>query len=503
MVKKFTLTTIAILLALLLLESAARLLESGLSKPAAAIQKPGWQAEFFSSFLGWHESEPELLWRFRANLDNPLIKTNSDHLLGGELPAKKDVTVFRMLLLGDSSPVGLGLKSRRQAFGEVLRYLLELEYLGNRQIELVNASVSGYTSEQIVRFLELRGWSYMPDLVILYCGNNDGSVSGSSSDYELLAGQELKFVRKTLSRLALYRTLRNMLAVRAEHRQELPRTLKLRVAQERFKENVARIASQCRERDCPLIIVKPAVPYLWPAGLQCKLFTHMTGAEGQLIFPDEMAKTLGREIKYCLSRERFAELYGKGDIFTKSVYESAYDDSMNPEEAIEYYSGLLSSNPDDPVVLNNLGVSYWENKQNRMADRHLKLARKTYMHRMSALLDYNVTSAGSPFLYNVGINLLSRDKASAYAPDTTSEGFIYLDSALQADFFSLRIKRSHAEILDSFSGREGIYIVDLPEIFKRNGGEKLFIDHCHPTAEGHRLIATELARVINNYSIIQ
>ena len=46
----------------------------------------------------------------------------------------------------------------------------------------------------------------------------------------------------------------------------------------------------------------------------------------------------------------------------------------------------------------------------------------------------------------------------------------------------------------SISGN--ISILDLAEVFRSKGGERLFVDHCHPTAEGHKLIAMELFKVI-------
>ena len=60
---------------LLLMEGAARLIESRLLiSPERVTDRPGWQADFFTQLFDWHESDPDLLWRFKAGLDNPLIK---------------------------------------------------------------------------------------------------------------------------------------------------------------------------------------------------------------------------------------------------------------------------------------------------------------------------------------------------------------------------------------------------------------------------------------------
>lgn len=497
MKRRFVFSIVVFVVLLLLLESAARLFEANLSDAAQRpVNNLGWQAVFFASLFDWHEPDPDLLWRFKANLNNPLIKTNSAHLIGDEVAAQKEPHTFRILLLGDSAPVGIGLESYKLAFAQVLKPLLEIE-AGGMKVEVVNAAVSGYSSEQIVRFLELRGWSFRPDLVLLYCGSNDASISGPHSDRELLEAQRLKAVRRFLSRFAVYRVLRDILTRRTGRAGGPGGSLQVRVPQEEFGENLHRIADGCTEHNCPLVILKPPVPMLWPAGLQFKVFTHVTGRDGCLILPDAMADILGREIKYCLSEEMFARLYGRGDKFTRAVYRSAYADSLTSLQAIERCTRLLVTDRDNPVLLNNLGVSLWENGQYREADYYLRKARAVFADGQGDSAGLSLTAAGSAFLFNIGVNYLSADEAGLnLLNDTSSLAFVYLDSALQADYFSLRIKRDYGEKIDELEGQPNVTVIDLPAIFRENGGEKLFIDHCHPTAEGHNLIARELSKVV-------
>ena len=498
MKRKLAFSVVVFVVFLLLLESASRLLEANLSFVAERPgDKPGWQAEFFASLFDWHEPDPDLLWRFKAHLDNPLIKTNSAHLIGEEVTTEKNPHTFRILLLGDSAPVGIGLMSRKLAFGEMLKRFMQIECEGSRQIEVVNAAVSGYSSEQIARFLELKGWSYEPDLVILYCGNNDASISGPYSDRELLKRQRLKAVRYFLSRFALYRVLRGILAQRISEIGGPGESLKVRVARDRFGENLQRIADGCTKRNCPLVILKPPVPMLWPAGLQFKMFTRVTGRDGYFILADAMVDILGREIKYCLSEEMFVQLYGQGDKFTRTVYLSAYADSLSPVQAIECYTQLLKTDSDNPALLNNLGVSLWENGQYREADYYLRKAREIFVDKQTDSTNLSLVATGSPFLFNIGINYLYANGASlSLLEDTNSAALGYLDSALQADYFSLRIKRDYWEKIDELEAQPNVTVIDLPTIFGKNGNEKLFVDHCHPTAEGHLLIARELFTVI-------
>ncbi len=493
---------IAIVLSLLALEAVARLIEFKTGRNALSFEPDhGWQTAFFSRFFDWHEPDPDLLWRFRANLHNPLVKTNSSHLLGDELPIKKTRNQFRILLLGDSSPVGLGLVSRKQAFGELLRHFLQLNLAGKADIELVNAAVSGYTSEQIVHLLRHKGWSYQPDAVILYCGNNDASISGEYSDRELLQKQKLISLRKVLQGSALYRLLQSLFLPRVKENSLPAHPVKVRVTPDEFEENLRLIKNECRRKLIPLIILKPPVPYLWPAGLQFRVFTHLTGQTGETIIPQPLAAILGRNISYCLDSNLFHHLYGDSDIFTLAVLQSAFSENLPADSVRKLYEDTLRREPSNPLFWNNLGVAWWRTGEYIQAEHCLITARQLYTHESAIDDDCLRFSGGSPILYNIGINHLSQSSMESLY-DSLSLPFVYLDSALQADYLSLRIKQAYIDAIDRID-TAGVMIVDLPSHFRSRGGEKLFIDHCHPTAQGHRLIAELLADKILASGIIK
>jgi lysophospholipase L1-like esterase len=474
---------------LVVLEGAARLLELPL-RPAGATERPGWQTEFFGSLFDWHEPDPSLLWRFKAHLDNPLIRTNSHHLLGGEVAYQKPPQTCRILVLGDSSPVGLGLADRRQTFAELLRYALDIQFRGRKNVEVINAAVSGYTSEQVVRFLEHEGWRYDPDLVIVYCGNNDASISGIYDDRLLLDAQRFRVIRSLLGHSALYRLLRAALAGSSPDAGAPSNRLVVRVSPRQFEENMQSIARQCRQHSCPLVILKPPVPYLWPAGLQFKPFLHLTGTEGQIILPAAITDFLGSGMTYCIDENRFRELYGQGDIFTCAVYQSAGANILPPDSAVAYYLAKTVEDSRNPLYYNNLGVAYWRSSQNPLADAALREARRLFNDQHLDDTSPATLAAASPILYNIGINLLtSAGDSGAVVSDTATTAFAYLDSALQADYLSLRIKRPYWDAIDRLNGQSDLAVIDLPALFRQDKGERLFIDHCHPTPEGHRLIA--------------
>ncbi len=493
-VRHITFAIVIFFAGMLVLEGGARLLEAYVISCSPPLpDQPGWQTEFFGSLFEWHEPDPYLLWRFKANLRNQLITTNEGHFLGDEISRDKPPDTYRILLLGDSSPVGLGMESRRQTFGELLRFVLEKYWGGRKKVEVINAAVSGYSSEQVARLLTMRGWEYHPDLIILYCGNNDASVSGIYSDRELLFGQKLVRLRSALSNSALYRVLCAVLVVPSSASPDGDRELTVRVSAERFGENLRSIASLCRQHRTPLIVLKPPIPFLWPAGLQFKPFLHLSGRDGEVLLPAEMAAFLKRELAYCVDEDRIRELYGQSDIFTKEVYRSAHVDHGDPAEAIARYRSLLKHDSLDPVNWNNLGVAYWKSGDYEMADSMLGTARRVFDTRYGKIDSPQSAAALSPIFFNIGINLLTAPSSvDRDGYDTTGPAFVYLDSAAQCDYFSLRIKRSYWRQIDQLQGLPGIAVIDLPRIFFDNGGERLFVDHCHPTAKGHIIIAQTL-----------
>ena len=77
--RKLCFSIAAFLLAMFLIEVCARIAEKTVgSVHMTSDNHRGWQTEFFSHSMDFHQPDPRLLWRHRANLDNPLIQTNSE-----------------------------------------------------------------------------------------------------------------------------------------------------------------------------------------------------------------------------------------------------------------------------------------------------------------------------------------------------------------------------------------------------------------------------------------
>ena len=138
------------------------------------------------------EGDPLLLWRLRPNLDHAVwdftvLSTNAQHFRA-DYPIKgKPAGTFRIVCLGDSVTFGYRVPvvwpdKPKDYDPEWLPYpmLLEKELRKanlNRQIEVVDMAVPGYTTHQGLAWLR-RDIDYLePDLVIASFGWNDVSLS--------------------------------------------------------------------------------------------------------------------------------------------------------------------------------------------------------------------------------------------------------------------------------------------------------------------------------------
>lgn len=153
--------------ALLLLEAAIRLL----------VPEPLWR--FRDASLDWRP-DPAAGWVQRPNLDvtkrsdqgwTVRFQTNEDGLTPASTRRRKPAGVVRILIVGDSAVVGRGVPQDRTIHSFLQR---ELAAQG-RAVEVLNAGVEGYSTDQaLVRMRELLP-RYRPDIVAYgFCGNDFG-----------------------------------------------------------------------------------------------------------------------------------------------------------------------------------------------------------------------------------------------------------------------------------------------------------------------------------------
>lgn len=422
-----------------------------------------WQVQLFDSFMGMHQPDPELFWKMKPGYKSALVQTNAMGFVGPDLPARERGEL-RVLFIGDSTPLGIGLADFHESFVFELQESLRVAY-PERQVRVINAATAGYTSWQCRRQLELVGEQLQPDIVVTYFGNNDPSINGYLSDRELYdLSSRFGGVKRLLSRSYIYRALK-LLILRLRSGSEENNRLQERVSVEQFTKNLAAVSAWCKGHGCDLVLCTVPTPDLWPPGIEFKVFSQGRDEKGRLVMSEQMRTDIGGDWALCLDT---LLLPGRGDVWTDRVYAGAFTDKGDPVMRERFYRAQLAHDPENPKYLNNLAVALWE--QHKSAGE--------YLQRALAL-----DSVNSVILYNLGITL---------SRDDSLESRRYLERAKSLDHYSLRIKDSYNDALRRFAGEHQCRLAELDSLLQPLPDNQYFVDHCHPTTRGHKLIAGKL-----------
>lgn len=135
-------------------------------------------------------SDPELFWRLAPDVVLPddawplpgRVSNGQGLREEYEVAADKPRGVLRCLCLGDSCTFGYGV-ARSDAWVARAEALLAAALPGQR-VECLNAGVPGYSLYQGERRLELEGFGYRPDVVVLNFGWNDMIPWDGAGDIE-------------------------------------------------------------------------------------------------------------------------------------------------------------------------------------------------------------------------------------------------------------------------------------------------------------------------------
>ena len=440
-----------------------------------STKSDSWQENLFAGFMGIHESDPELLWKMKPNLNKSFVSTNSRGLTGPNVPYKKDPSKFRIMLIGDSTPLGIGLADWGTSFiwllGQFLSHRME------REVEIINASTAGYSSLQGLKYLQTEGLKYKPDLLMVYLGNNDASYNGYLSDADLMkeAGQFVG-VKKILNKFRTYRLLKTFLLQFKGQKINEDNGLQVRVAPDNYRRNLQEIVALCQKNDIDLILNTVPVPLTWPPGIEFRVFASgRDTVSGTLFMPEYQRDMLTEKAALALDWEMFEQNYGEIDPWSKNVLRSAYTDTGDIQTNIENYYRQIVPEADNSIIDNNLGVLFW-----REANYDSALV---YLRKSIEEDPFNPV-----FCYNMGMVF--------YKLDQSDSAQYYLELAKDNDFNSLRIKSEYNRIIAEIAREKNIPLVDLEGLFAHLDREKLFVDHCHPNQRGHRLIAEQFARLL-------
>jgi lysophospholipase L1-like esterase len=160
---KFVNVLLAILVSLLMV---ALVLEGGLRLIGFGPPNTGLQ---FDSKLGWalrpDHSFVNKSADFRVELETDAHGLRDDY--HGD--AKKPEGTYRVLCLGDSFTLGYTV-AREDLFVDMLEHWWQAE---GRKVEVINAGVQAYSTDQQLAWLEEHGAKWAPDLVLMFAFEND------------------------------------------------------------------------------------------------------------------------------------------------------------------------------------------------------------------------------------------------------------------------------------------------------------------------------------------
>lgn len=151
-------------------------------------------------------SNPILAYELRPGYRNPKADlstafefVNSQGLRDRERPFEKPRSVRRVIVLGDSVALGLGLK-----LDEIIARRVEAA-LGRDDVEVLSFAVTGYGTRQEVELLRTRGLQYAPDVVVVLFVENDWALD--STHFSLARLDRPRPVQELFRHSAVFRLL--------------------------------------------------------------------------------------------------------------------------------------------------------------------------------------------------------------------------------------------------------------------------------------------------------
>ena len=160
----------SLLFVLALLEIFLRITDAERKKAELAKQRAlrhGNEFVFYEydRYLGW-KNKPLAEGSLTMPASTTVVKINSQGLRDKEYSYDKPEGIFRILVLGDSFTWGYGVELE-----EIFTEQLEEMFDGN--VEVINAGVTGYGTDQELLYLEREGIMYSPDVVVVALASND------------------------------------------------------------------------------------------------------------------------------------------------------------------------------------------------------------------------------------------------------------------------------------------------------------------------------------------
>lgn len=185
-------------------------------RPAAVTNQPqvdsAWKFYHYDPILGWR-NRPGAEGTFKIPDSVTSVAINSQGLRDREHRFEK-LGQFRLLALGDSFTWGFGVEQNE-------RFTDKLQSLVGDHVEVINAGVTGWGTDQELLYWTHEGYQYHPDLVLVAFGTEDIVNNTHSVQY----GYPKPYFRLRENQLVLLNTPVPQKTADWEKRFELPQEL--------------------------------------------------------------------------------------------------------------------------------------------------------------------------------------------------------------------------------------------------------------------------------------
>jgi lysophospholipase L1-like esterase len=202
-------------------------------------------------------------------------RINSFGLRNKEFPVRKPSGVFRIICLGNSNTFGWK-QPEPEAYPRQLQEWFDKSH-PPRNIQVINAGITGYSSHQGRIFLETEISRLQPDLVLVNCGWNDllPAKFGIPDKQQKLPPQWMLNIQDRLSETRLYQLLKSFWLAGFSRPEEIKKGIP-RVSFEDFQGNLIEIGDFCRKNDIRVVFLTNPIASLeafWGPGKISK--THV------------------------------------------------------------------------------------------------------------------------------------------------------------------------------------------------------------------------------------
>ena len=219
----------------------------------------------------WCLPDDNLLYVFKPHFNGRIFEAiariNNVGLRGDDIAARKPPGVCRVLCLGDSRTFGYQV-AQNECFAAQLQEIRRAQH-SEARLEVLNAGFPGYSSCQGLRYLELKGLRFDPDVVTVAFGFNDRrfvltpeqadgaewfreAARGLRSRGRLRWSYALLGAAKLLSHARAEDTWRRDVLALPSQRLD---ALSCRVELAAYRQNLGRIVDLCRDRKIAVIFL--------------------------------------------------------------------------------------------------------------------------------------------------------------------------------------------------------------------------------------------------------